>query len=404
MVSGRNNIYTNDLGKTLLKTERYFILGKITYFFAIAVHTVWLFLFYFLGFKNMALFNIFSILAFLLCLYLNKKRKFLLAVSIATIEILLHQVLAVIFLGLTTGFQNYLFALIFLPFLTDKKNLPIKFLLSASIIVTYMYLDFNFKMIAPIYMVEENIALCFNEINILFSLLLICVWAYYFNNSVNIAEEALEKEQEKAENLLHNILPIPIAAQLREGRVSIAEGFDVATVLFLDIVGFTKLSSSKTPNELVDILNIIFSQIDDLCEKYKLEKIKTIGDSYMVASGIPEFHPDHAIQMADFSLELQKVFSDINKELGTSLQIRTGINSGPVVAGVIGKKKFIYDLWGDAVNVASRMESHGVIGKVQVSDSTYQLLKGHFTLSDNGEKEIKGKGPMKTYILEARIL
>jgi adenylate cyclase len=133
-------------------------------------------------------------------------------------------------------------------------------------------------------------------------------------------------------------------------------------------------------------------------------RIKTIGDSYMVASGIPEFHPDHAIQMADFSLELQKVFSDINKELGTSLQIRTGINSGPVVAGVIGKKKFIYDLWGDAVNVASRMESHGVIGKVQVSDSTYQLLKGHFTLSDNGEKEIKGKGPMKTYILEARIL
>lgn len=265
-----------------------------------------------------------------------------------------------------------------------------------------MYLDFYFKMAAPIYLVEENIALYFNEINIFFSLSLICVWAYYFNNSVNVAEEALEKEQEKAENLLHNILPIPIAAQLKEGKTSIAEGFDVVTVLFLDIVGFTQLSSTKTPNELVDILNKIFSQIDDLCEKYKLEKIKTIGDSYMVASGIPEFHSEHAIQMADFSLELQKVFLDINKELGTSLQIRTGINSGPVVAGVIGKKKFIYDLWGDAVNVASRMESHGVIGKVQVSDSTYQLLKNQFVLSDNGEKEVKGKGLMKTYILEGR--
>lgn len=402
MVSGLNNIYSKDLGKALLKTERYFILGKITYFFAIAVHTSWLFLFYFLGFEKMANFNIFSILTFILCLYLNKERKFLLAISIATIEILLHQILAVNFLGLSTGFQNYLFALIFLPFLTDKENLSIKFVLSISIIITYMYLDFYFKMAAPIYLVEENIALYFNEINIFFSLSLICVWAYYFNNSVNVAEEALEKEQEKAENLLHNILPIPIAAQLKEGKTSIAEGFDVVTVLFLDIVGFTQLSSTKTPNELVDILNKIFSQIDDLCEKYKLEKIKTIGDSYMVASGIPEFHSEHAIQMADFSLELQKVFLDINKELGTSLQIRTGINSGPVVAGVIGKKKFIYDLWGDAVNVASRMESHGVIGKVQVSDSTYQLLKNQFVLSDNGEKEVKGKGLMKTYILEGR--
>lgn len=402
MVSGLNNIYSKDLGKALLKTERYFILGKITYFFAIAVHASWLFLFYFLGFEKMANFNIFSILTFILCLYLNKERKFLLAISIATIEILLHQILAVNFLGLSTGFQNYLFALIFLPFLTDKENLSIKFVLSISIIITYMYLDFYFKMAAPIYLVEENIALYFNEINIFFSLSLICVWAYYFNNSVNVAEEALEKEQEKAENLLHNILPIPIAAQLKEGKTSIAEGFDVVTVLFLDIVGFTQLSSTKTPNELVDILNKIFSQIDDLCEKYKLEKIKTIGDSYMVASGIPEFHSEHAIQMADFSLELQKVFLDINKELGTSLQIRTGINSGPVVAGVIGKKKFIYDLWGDAVNVASRMESHGVIGKVQVSDSTYQLLKNQFVLSDNGEKEVKGKGLMKTYILEGR--
>ncbi len=403
MVSGLNNIYSKDLGKALLKTERYFILGKITYFFAIAVHTSWLFLFYFLGFEKMAIFNIFSILTFILCLYLNKERKFLLAISIATIEILLHQILAVNFLGLSTGFQNYLFALIFLPFLTDKENLSIKFVLSISIIITYMYLDFHFKMAAPIYLVEENIALYFNEINIFFSLSLICVWAYYFNNSVNVAEEALEKEQEKAENLLHNILPIPIAAQLKEGKTSIAEGFDVVTVLFLDIVGFTQLSSTKTPNELVDILNKIFSQIDDLCEKYKLEKIKTIGDSYMVASGIPEFHSEHAIQMADFSLELQKVFLDINKELGTSLQIRTGINSGPVVAGVIGKKKFIYDLWGDAVNVASRMESHGVVGKVQVSDSTYQLLKGNFALSDNGEKEVKGKGLMKTYLLEGRL-
>lgn len=405
MTTKRIDIYKDrDIDqKVILKTQRYYILGKITYIFAMVVHTSWLILFSTLNVTNLALFNVFSVLTFILCLYLNKRRQFLSAVSIATIEVLLHQVLAVLLIGWSAGFQYYLFSLIFLPFLTDKKNLPLKFFLSISIIVTYMILEHYYSSATPIYVVKSAATLILNKMNILFSLALICIWAYYFNNSVNAAEDAFEREQLKAENLLHNILPNTIAEKLKAGNQNIADGFENVTVLFLDIVGFTPLSAQKTPGELVEILNKIFSQFDDLCGEYQLEKIKTIGDSYMVASGIPEYSADHAIKMAEFSLKLQEVLNNVNKEMKTELKIRTGINSGPVVAGVIGKKKFIYDLWGDAVNTASRMESHSPVGKIQVSHSSYLLLKEHFNFTENEEKEIKGKGLMKTYILEGKL-
>ncbi|OKH15234.1 adenylate/guanylate cyclase domain-containing protein [[Limnothrix rosea] IAM M-220] len=214
------------------------------------------------------------------------------------------------------------------------------------------------------------------------------------------ANQELLFEQEKSNSLLLNILPPKIARQLKDGSKPVADGFGNVTILFADIVGFTKLSESYPPRELVDLLNEIFSAFDNLCESLRLEKIKTIGDAYMVAAGLPEPREDHAAAIAEMALAMQRELMKINVAKNINITLRIGINSGPVVAGVIGKKKFIYDLWGDAVNTASRMESHGLPGQIQVTESTYELLKNQYHFEPRGAIEIKGKGKMQTYFLQ----
>ncbi|MGL5059504.1 MAG: adenylate/guanylate cyclase domain-containing protein [Microcoleus sp.] len=216
------------------------------------------------------------------------------------------------------------------------------------------------------------------------------------------AEEILRTEQEKSERLLLNILPEMIAERLKQGHSNIADGFAEVTILFADIVGFTELSSRTSPEALVQLLNSIFSEFDRLSDRYGLEKIKTIGDNYMVAGGLPMPCTNHAESIAEMALEMQQIITKFSDETGTPLNIRIGINSGPVVAGVIGTKKFIYDLWGDAVNTASRMESQGIPGKIQVSDATYQLLHDRYLFEKRGTIDVKGKGEMIVYLLVDR--
>jgi adenylate cyclase len=217
------------------------------------------------------------------------------------------------------------------------------------------------------------------------------------------AEALIQQEKDTSENLLLNILPCAIADRLKLGEKIIADGFNEATVLFADIVNFTELSAKVPPVKLVCLLNEIFSEFDGLAEKYGLEKIKTIGDAYMVVGGLPSFRPDHAEAIADMALDMQNVIGKFASDLGEPFKIRVGINTGPVVAGVIGIKKFIYDLWGDAVNVASRMESHGKPDHIQISDSTYDILKDKYNFTDRGKIMIKGKGEMQTYFLINKI-
>lgn len=213
---------------------------------------------------------------------------------------------------------------------------------------------------------------------------------------------ALREEEEKSERLLLNILPEPIAKRLKEEEKLIADGYSEATVLFADIVGFTPLAARKSPEELVGLLNKIFSSFDDLVDEYGLEKIKTIGDAYMVAGGLPERRPDHANAVAEMALEMLDAIKTFNSQTGESLNIRIGINSGSLVAGVIGKKKFIYDLWGDTVNIASRMESSGLPGTIQVTEATYRILKDEYDFENRGEIEVKGKGIMRAYFLKGK--
>ena len=226
------------------------------------------------------------------------------------------------------------------------------------------------------------------------------------NEAYRALERSLEQlriEQEKSERLLLNILPKAIADRLKQGQNTIADSFPEATILFADLVGFTRLSSQITPAELVRILNEIFSAFDRLVEKHGLEKIKTIGDSYMVGAGLPTPRPDHAEAVAEMALDIVDEMSRFNKINGSPLSMRIGINTGPVVAGVIGTKKFTYDLWGDTVNIASRMESSGVSSCIQVTEATYQKLKDKYVLIRRGSIAVKGKGEMTTYLLAGRL-
>jgi len=213
-----------------------------------------------------------------------------------------------------------------------------------------------------------------------------------------------DKERAKSERLLLNVLPASVAARLRDSEGTIADGFDEVTVLFADIVDFTTMSATAAPEEVVELLNGLFSWFDRLAEKHGLEKIKTIGDAYMVAGGLPVPRADHAEAVAEMALEMMAGLDAVDHRLGSAVQLRIGIDTGPAVAGVIGVRRFIYDLWGDTVNTASRMESHGLPGTIQVTDRTYQQLRGHYAFKEREPVLVKGKGEMKTWLLAGRLV
>ncbi len=219
--------------------------------------------------------------------------------------------------------------------------------------------------------------------------------------SLQYTLDSLRIEQEKSENLLLNILPKDIAELLKKKPDSIAEQYSEASILFADVVDFTPMSSQMKPIELVELLNQVFSQFDGLVEKYDLEKIKTIGDCYMVASGVPRPRPDHAQVITCLALDMQTIVKK-SDYFGRKLTFRIGINSGPVVAGVIGRKKFIYDLWGDAVNTASRMESNGTGGLGQITQETYNLINDDFICESRGVIKVKGKGELPVWFVHGR--
>lgn len=214
--------------------------------------------------------------------------------------------------------------------------------------------------------------------------------------------QELGLEKEKSERLLLNILPKAIAQRLKQGECTIADSFAEVTVMFADLVGFTKLSAHLLPAQLVELLNEIFSAFDELADRYGLEKIKTIGDAYMVVGGLPTPSDDHAHSIAEMALDIVAAMTKMRTKGGEPLSIRIGIHTGPVEAGVIGTKKFTYDLWGDTVNTASRMESQGVSGAIQVTVATYERLRDKYVFQERGVIPVKGKGDMMTYLLVAR--
>jgi adenylate cyclase len=235
------------------------------------------------------------------------------------------------------------------------------------------------------------------------SVVMVVVTVWFALRDTARAEAVMESEYQRSEALLANMLPGSIAERLKSAeRNVIADKYDEASVLFADIVGFTERASSTAPADLVRFLDRLYSAFDELVDKHGLEKIKVSGDSYMVVSGVPRVRPDHAAALADFALDMANVAAALKDPHGNPVPLRMGMACGPVVAGVVGSRRFFYDVWGDAVNVASRMESTDSVGRIQVPQAMYERLKNDFVLQERGRIEVKGKGVMRTRYLIGR--
>ena len=287
-------------------------------------------------------------------------------------------------------------------FLFPAHQKKIMHCLVGFLFLLFIGLDFwHDEMVGLIVQTPERIKIAGFVTDVSFAIILLG-FAFYIHITFQKTESFMRLEHDKSEKLLQNILPLSIIKKLRDNPDTIAERFEDCTVLFSDIVGFTQMSKSMPAVSVVSLLNEIFSRFDDLAEKYNLEKIKTIGDAYMVVGGLPEPDENHVEKIASFALEMLDVIRDYRQKNNVPLELRIGINSGAAVAGVIGKKKFIYDLWGDSVNTASRMESHGLPGQIQVSESTYIRIKHLFQFEDRGKMEVKGLGLVRSYLLTAK--
>jgi adenylate cyclase len=271
---------------------------------------------------------------------------------------------------------------------------------AASIIALHMFVPHSTGIASPERLFYGNFV-----VNVAASSAVLYGLIFYAVRQFVHAEDLLEQEHERSESLLTNILPPHIASRLKQrANAVIADAYPEASVLFADMAGFTARASDTAPEDLVRFLNGVYTKLDNLVERHGLEKIKTTGDAYMAVSGVPEALPDHAAALADLALDIQETLQGLVDPKGRAVPVRIGIASGPVVAGVIGTRKFFYDVWGDTVNTASRMESTGEIGKIQVAPATHALLADRFEFQERGVIEVRGKGPMKTWFLIGKII
>jgi class 3 adenylate cyclase len=306
-------------------------------------------------------------------------------------------VLAVVCVGWDLGVQYVLVVQIVVCILNPWPR-PVSVLLVATSAMLLVTLYLYSEQAAPLYTVTPLALNVAGTINTLATFSVVAIMVSLPVGAADRAEAALAAEHARSERLLTNVLPVPVAERLKAGEEPIADDVPAASVLFADIVDFTPYAARLPAGEVVRLLDGVFSTLDDLADEHGLEKVKTIGDAYMVAAGVPTPRPDHAHALAAFALAARDRFAT-QQGLWPALQLRIGIASGPVVAGVIGHRRFLYDLWGDTVNTASRMESHGLPGRIQIDDQTRRLLGDDFQVADRGMLDVKGKGLVHTWFL-----
>jgi len=338
----------------------------------------------------------YGIISLLSIIYFGQTRQYhFFRFSQLTLILLLPFLLMVALGGFINGSAVVLWALIcpLGAMLFDKPHqAPRWFLAFLGLVVLSGFLQ---PYVRPANNLSSALVIFFFVINLIGVGSLVFMMVFYFVGQKNAF-------QEKSETLLLNILPKEIAAILKNESRTIADHYNEASVLFADMVGFTPLSAQLPPVEMVELLNEVFSFFDSLLDKYGVEKIRTIGDSYMVASGLPRGRPDHAQALAHMALEMRDYIATHTFRNGQCVSFRIGINSGSMIAGVIGRRKFVYDVWGDAVNIASRMESHGLGGAVQITQTTYELIKDEFVCEPRGTVNVKGKGEMEVWLVVSR--
>lgn len=379
------------------RERRWHASGEVNYAGACVAHIAYFFVFMRIGVMELAKFNGFSVVIWLVAIVLHRRGWMRLAMGLAMAELIAHALVSSAVLGWQSGCGVFLIAI---PVYT--RTLPVaRWLMVSAWPATALTIAAALAFIPPdTGRVAHPVLVLLGVANSLTFVGLLIISLLAIELTAARLEAELARAHEVSERLLMNTLPPPIAARLKGGDVVIADAFDMVSVVFCDIVGFTSYAATVTPARLVEVLNVVFRRFDDLAAQHGLEKIKTIGDAYMVAAGVPTSVADHALRAARMALGIRDALVGLNAELGTQLQVRIGIHSGPVVAGVIGKHKFSYDLWGDTVNTASRMESHGLVGEIQISERTRELLGNACETRERGVIELKGKGPTRVWLLD----
>jgi class 3 adenylate cyclase len=372
-------------------------------FMALLLHLAWIFVFAAMGMTTLSLVNILSVCIWIFNIALIRVwGAVLTATTIGSLEVMSHQFLAIYYFGWGYGFQYFLLVVVAFAFMMNFRKIAIPVALFVACVTSFLWYYYDVQYWYQNKPNDPTVRETFLMVNVVTAFTILAIMSYVYSEAARKAEAKLALEQEKSERLLLNILPASIAERLKEGSGIIADHFESTTVLFADIVGFTAMSENVSPTELVGRLNRIFSAFDDLAERYHLEKIKTIGDAYMVAGGFPDARDGHANDVAAMALDMLTALEACNCADELPVSIRIGIHTGPAVAGVIGIKKFFYDVWGDTVNTASRMESSGAPGRVHISEQTAQLVEGQFLVEERGAVELKGKGCLQTYWLVGR--
>ena len=374
------------------------------YLACLLIHILLVPTFALLGVPFLAVFNVGSVVLFAACIHLNAVRgQYRLPVILGTLEILLHASICIVVFGWSAGFHYYILALGVSTFIIPWWSVGRKLSVVAAIALLAVLLSIDSKFHRPLRTLDSDVLWVIYLSNLVILFASLGLIGFAVSLSAARAEQNLNRERHRAEALLHNILPVPIAERLKNSPEVIADRFENVTILFSDLVGFTQMSEQVSAEELVGLLDEIVTAFDHLVDDAELEKIKTIGDGYMVAAGLPSAGTGHAEALADLAIAMRARLEDFRARNGMDLELRIGLHSGPVVAGVIGFRKFAYDVWGDTVNTASRMESHGLPGEIHVSEATYRMIRDLYRFEPRGTIEIKGKGPMSTYLLKEKV-
>ncbi len=381
-------------------TRRYYLYWKATYFVALLGHVFALISFGLAGVTFMFWFNLVSVPLFVAAIIFLQRGHYRLPFWVVNAELILHGIAATICIGPVTGVQTFIALVVILWFMQPFYGLRISCLCASAASAALVGLMLYVWNEPPLYQLSYVWNVTFTAVSWSLFPLCLAVMILPFITEARRAEKELEAAYGESEALLLNILPEPIAARLKRDSGMIADDHDKVAVMFADIVDFTKISDRLPPAEVVKILNDVFNACDQLTDKYGVEKIKTIGDAYMVVAGLPFAQTQPEAILARMAIDMVRTVSQFRFP-GTDepVRLRIGMTSGRVVAGVIGQRKFAYDLWGDAVNVAARMEATGEPGKIQVPDTVADELSDHFDFERRGNIDVKGKGMMATSFL-----
>ncbi len=363
-------------------------------------HFGFLILFWTLDFPLLALFNVFSVVVFAVGTWRLYQGNQVWAVwTCVLFEVPVHAVIATLYLGFNAGFWLHIFIAIATIVLFPSLSRPVRFFVGFALVLAIGAGALSAISNGSVYLVSPGQSAVFLVMNLLVLALVIMVVISSYDLAVERAERAQQTEFDRAETLLLNILPTEVAVRLKAHEEPLADKHEHVSVLFADIAGFTNLSRHLSAESLVTLLNDLFTRFDLLAETSGAEKIKTIGDAYMAATGL-RGESDHAETIVDMAIGMQQAFEEFEEKNDLKLSLRIGVHSGSLVAGVIGKQKFTYDLWGNTVNIASRMESEGVAGRIQISSETRNLLPERFITIPRGEIKIKGHRSRECFLLE----